>query len=345
LKNNNNNIHNLSDKIYHVPTKNRGKYDNINFEPWLVGLTDANGKFIAKFNSKKQFYASYSLCVNRYHNILLSFVSEKFNKSKLRNLNNWDPETELIITDLDVLYNRIIPIFDKYPLLIKYNRKEFIRFKYILDIYNDNKLNNNEKIALINKVNSLKNSEIEDKSPWLTPALRAGEYNIAHVHSFDEISHIISKDWITGYFETQASFSWSSKSKNKLTHNFNISSSDYNVIHSIKLLFKINANIRFKDAPAQRAGPRHLYYIETTAKNSIKFIINYFYNNNKDSLYWIGRLYWEFTLWTKTYYSFSKEYKKHYEELIKIRGKIRQEKAKYKGPYPYGYMLEKKEWW
>nr|YP_008474833.1 hypothetical protein [Candida saraburiensis]AGS44057.1 hypothetical protein [Candida saraburiensis] len=303
-------ILNMNMKELDIFLKTRGKYNNVYYKPWIVGLTDSIGKFKSYYNfNKSELITTLTLKVPKYQESLIYKVENHIKGGNMSYIkSNKIYILQYKFSDPIILTNKIIPLFDEYPLLIESNRYQYDKLKSYLNIYNSDLSDENKlmEYKLIN--NGIFNRTI---SPW-------NNININNIKSFNEINEIVSKDWITGYLEIEGNFTWNSKSKDKLIHNFHVYSESYDVITAIKLLFDINAKIRNRNKK---------YYIETTATKSIVNMLEYFVSE-KDTYYWVGKKYWEFTLWEKTYMLYKKDYRSNYEVMIRIREKINSERKR-----------------
>jgi len=215
------------------------------------------------------------------------------------------------IRDRVVLESVIFPIFDKYPLLTtkQFNYDKFKRFHAILS---NNSLTKSEKDVLIFEiVNTLLPID------YISPAWSLVN-NI--VSNFDTASKVMSKLWLVGFTEAEASFYLVSKSKDRLVHAFEITQKlDLIVLTAIKYILHIKTNVQFKKSGyytivttnSLPCVPKHWYCIEN--------IIQYYKNTMK------GMKSLEYRIWHRSY---AKD-KGNFLALNKIRNSVRLMKAKY----------------
>lgn len=291
----------------------------INFNEWLVGFTDGDGCFniyisnndAESGHNKKSITFTYKISQNIYpagggHKQILHYIKKELGVGNINNdkynMSNYK------ITKINHINNILIPIFDKYPLLSSkyYNYKIF---KKSINIYTNDNISIDDKIKLIK---SLKNEQMP--SNYQSPIW--GNIKYTDIKSVNDISHIVSKSWLTGFIEAEGSFYLVKKSlipfndnlHGRIVHAFGITQKlDPIILYSIKYIFHINSSVRYRD--------KHNFYIlETTNNRSIKYIINYFITNDH-SIIFKGVKNLEFSIWKRSYY----KYKGNYDKLFKIK--------------------------
>jgi len=287
------NLHNHSRSI------NRYKLDENkdNFYQWLVGFTDGDGSFslITRKSSNGTTYWSlfFKIGQSNYNLRALYYIKRELGighvylESKTNNAHFEIRNTNLIVT-------RIIPIFDKYPLLTKkyYNYKVF---KAASQILINSILSKEEKDKLLFELKN-KNEEGELISPeW-------GKINF-HINNTDDAKRVISKYWLIGFTEAEGSFYLVSKSPTRIVHAFEITQKlDIIVLKGIASILGISVKSK-----------KTYNTVVTTNSRSILNIINYYEKTMK------GMKALEFKIWSKSFF----KYKGNYVELKEVREKLR----------------------
>lgn len=293
---------NYSRKLSYTPHKSNISYSNlINFNQWLVGFTDGNGSFniyIDKNKTKVTF--NYKITQSTYNIQILHKIKKILNVGTISN--NRYNISNYKVRRMEHLVNIILPIFDENILLTsKYY--EYIKFKKCILIYNNDNISIKDKINIIlNIKNEVR--PIDYKSPiWKNIDIKNKEI----------IKSIVSKSWLTGFFEAKASFCLVNKDNktNRIVHSFSINHKLDNIIlYAIKYIFHISSNIKLNN--------NKYYQIETTNNRSIQNIINYFITKDH-SIIFLGVKNLEFSIWKRSYY----KYKGNNEKLNEIRDKMR----------------------
>ena len=103
---------------------------------------------------------------------------------------------------------------------------------------------------------------------YISPAWSLINYNINDINN---IKKVISKSWLVGFTEAEGSFYITKKDKYRIVHAFEITQKyDYIVIKAISALLSTNFTSK-----------NNYYSVNTTNKNSINIIINYFFKSIK----------------------------------------------------------------
>lgn len=201
------------------------------------------------------------------------------------------------IRDRNKLAEVIFPIFDEYPLLT-YKYFNYLKFKEAYKILVNTNLTlaqqNELMLTLVKRVPS---------DDYISPA-----WNIVNnaVSNVNEANMVMSKAWLIGFTEAEGSFYLVNKSKDRITHGFEITQKlDLIVLSAIGCILGIKT----------RSKKTH-YTIVTTNSRSIENIINYYHNTLK------GIKSFEFRVWARSYVKHKGDFSKLYE----IRNKIRSRK-------------------
>jgi hypothetical protein len=264
------------------------------FKQWLVGFTDGDGNFSITYQQSKWGLA-FKLTQSRYNLRVLNYVKKELGVGSITKDNT---KGQFFIRDRKIIENKLLPIFDKYPLLTT-KHFDYINFKKALFILNDVNINKEDKDK---KLLILKNSKppLHYKSPvWSSVNLP--------IKSVNCIKHIMSKPWVVGFIEAEGSFYLTSKDSTRIVHGFGLTQKlDSIVLESIGLTLHLSNSVKYKEL--------HNYYIlDTTNSRAIENIIKYFHNTMK------GIKSVEYRIWARSYI----KHKGNYEKLSNIREIIR----------------------
>ena len=289
--------------------------NSLNFEQWLVGFADGDGTFNVYINPQETKVNFTFKIGQSYYNIkLLYLIKSKLGVGDISLKEDSKLRTAAYrIRNKEFILNKIIPIFDKYPLLTS-KRFDYLKFKECLIISFREDIPQSKKIELIKNVRSKNIPNYFISDAW-------GSLNINNIKSVStiELNTIMSKSWLTGFIEAEGSFYYVKKEINRIVHAFDITQKlDPIVLWAIKILLNINTTVQFKN--------KHNYYIiGTTNSKNIEYIQNYFsYNNDKS--YFLGSKSFEFKVWKRTY----RKFKGNYIRLEKIRNWINKLRNKHK---------------
>lgn len=303
---------NLFNSKYHTKTNN-----SLNFEEWLVGFVDGDGTFNIYINPQEnKINFTFKIGQSLYNIKVLYLIKSKLGVGDI-NIKEGSNSAAYRIRNKEFILTKIIPIFDKYPLLTS-KRFDYLKFKecLIISFRDDITLRSSKKIELIKniKTKNISNNFISDA--W-------GSLNIDNIKSVTDIRlrTIMSKSWLTGFIEAEGSFYYVKKDVNRIVHAFDITlrtKLDPIVLYAIKYLLHINATVQYKN--------KHNYYIiGTTNSRNIEYIQNYFsYKNDKS--YFLGSKSFEFKVWKRSY----RKFKGNYIKLERIRNWINKLKNKHK---------------
>lgn len=288
-------------------TTNSSKTNNINltkqtlnqnkelFYQWLVGFTDGDGTFSITHQNGKWSLA-FKLSQHEYNTRLLYFIKSQLGVGSI----NKETKTKMVnyrIRDRNKLAEVIFPIFDKY-LLLTSKYFNYLKFKEAYKILEDNNLTkaqqNELMLALVTKIPS---------DGYISPA-----WNIVNkiVTNTNEANKVMSKAWLIGFTEAEGSFYLVNKSKDRITHGFEITKKlDLIVLSAIGYILGIKTSSK-----------KTYHTVVTTNSRSIENIIKYYHNTMK------GMKSFEFRVWARCYV----KHKGDFSKLNEIRNKIRSRK-------------------
>lgn len=274
------------------------KYNNrFSFEEWLVGFTDGDGNFHIA-NQGDKWGLSFKLTQSRYNLRILHYIKKELG---VGSITKDGTKAQLFIRDRKAIESKIIPIFDKHPLLTsKYY--DYIRFKKALPILNDVSLSVQDKQA---KLLILKESKLN--TFYVSPAWK--DLKSCEGVDINNIKNIMSKSWLIGFIEAEGSFFLVTKDKStkRIVHAFGLTQKlDKIVLEAIGRILHIKTKVKYKQL--------HNYYIlETTNSRSIENLIYFF----KDTMKGMKAL--EYRIWARSYI----KHKGCYDKLTKIRDIMR----------------------
>ena len=248
------------------------------FSQWLVGFTDGDGTFsIARQNGTWSLI--FKLGQSTYNLRLLHYVKNQLGVGSIYIEKNGNM-AHFRIRDRKVLESVIFPIFDKYPLLTS-KQFNYLKFKEAFAILSDPTLSNSEKDTLVSNIVN-RELPVDYISPiWSIINNKVSDYASA--------SLVMSKAWLVGFTEAEASFYLVSKGPTRLVHAFEVTQKlDVIVLNSIQRLLGISTQVQFK-----KAG---YFSLATTNSRAIENLIEFFHNTLK------GMKSLQFKLWSKAYY-------------------------------------------
>lgn len=99
------------------------------FEEWLVGFTDGDGNFSIT-NQKEKWGLSFKLTQSRYNLRILNYIKKELG---VGSITKYGTKGQYFIRDRKAIESKLIPIFDRYPLLTSkhFDYIKFKSFKYI----------------------------------------------------------------------------------------------------------------------------------------------------------------------------------------------------------------------
>lgn len=253
------------------------------FEQWLVGITDGEGTF-GFYHSNGKWTPVFKIALSRYNLRALYYIKTQLG---IGNITRDNTKGQILIRDKKKLKEVIFPIFDKYPLLTsKYFN--YVKLKEALSISENTNLDKTKIDALLF---NLKAQAIPNN--YISPAWK-NKNNLSYVDALN----IMSKPWLCGFVEGEASFYLVNKDS-RIVHGFGISQKlDLVVLQSVKTLLHIKTSVVYKE--------KHNYFmLDTTNSRAVENIIKYF----KDNL--VGMKNVEYKIWARSY-------KKHKGDLDKL---------------------------
>lgn len=241
---------------------------NQNIDPnWITGFTDAEGSFrlvliydkIEKWKYTKR--ANFTISQKSTSNRCLYLIKDYFKCGNVYNKSNGISTYE--VNKLSDLNNKIMPHFNKYPLLTskKINFNLWIKGIEILNKKDYKNKTMNELLEIINKMNKKITFEIKWKFLNLN------------------IVNKINPNWITGFTDGDGCFYFKLSKTILASYELTQNTHDYLLLNSIKNYFKtgnISPNLKniycMKNALNNKSISR--YYINT--KEGINKVINHF---------------------------------------------------------------------
>lgn len=210
---------------------------DIPFIEWLVGFTDGDGTFsISKNKNKNHYTFTFKLTQSVYNGRILYYIKSKLGYGSVTK--DGPNLLQYRIRDKEVLKNRIIPIFDSYPL----HSSKYYSYSLF-------------KEALF--------SEDYKHIDRLKPLFKTMPLDYTSPHT-----NIPSKNWIIGFIEAEGSFFIVDKDKGRYVHCFGVTQKlDTHLLHHLRDIFGISASVKLK---------KNAWLMETTNSRSIEYIIKYF---------------------------------------------------------------------
>jgi len=236
---------------------------DMNFEEWLVGFTEGGGCFSFIERKKGGWDFRFRIGQKKTNGQLLYFIKEKVGVGKVYFEKNRDMGV-YVVGRRDFLIEKIVPIFDKNPLL---TRKSLDYYYWRKGLFLS-KLGENEGIK------KLREEFLERK--------KNGE-------SVGLLTEKLSKWWVVGFIEAEGSFYLVKKDKKRIVHAFGIGQTE-----DEKVLEKIRKELdSFSKSRVKKK--KNSYNLEMTSRDSIKKIIKYFEGTMK------GNKSLNFKIWVRSF--------------------------------------------
>lgn len=266
--------------------------DKFIFQEWLVGFTDGDGNFSIT-NQGDKWGLSFKLVQSRYNLRILNYIKKELG---VGSITKDDTKGQYFIRDKKIIQSKIIPIFDKYPLLTS-KHFDYLRFKEALLILNNDNISKKDKNT---KLLKLKNSNLE--ANYISPAWK----NVALTDAYTA-KGVMNKSWLIGFIEAEGSFYLTTKDSKRIVHGFGLTQKlDKIVLDAIGHILHIKNPVIYKEL-------HNHYILDTTNSKAIENIINYFINTMK------GMKSVEYRIWARSY----RKHKKNYDKLYDIREIVR----------------------
>ena len=169
---------------------------------------------------------------------------------------------EYRIRDMKHLKEKILPIFDKYPLRTS-KQFEYEMFRKSLLVYTNSSMKKDEKEKLLTYYKS-------QKAPMNYISIVWKDVNEEFL-TVEQVQSILSKEWIVGFTEAEGSFYLVKKGPSRISHCFEITQKkDKIVLKAISLLLDM------------KVIEKHTYFsCVTTNQVSVHKVIDYFFKTIK----------------------------------------------------------------
>lgn len=237
---------------------------------WLVGLTDGDGSFTID-RQKNGTKWGLVFKVSSKNPKVLNYVKKFLGYGSISKPadQNW----YFIIRDRDNLGKIIFPIYEKYPLVtVKYYDYDLVKKAYIIleDKNLDKKTRNKLKEGIYYL---LKKGPSED---YLSPV-------------WDNPNYLLSKPWVTGFWEAEGSLYITKKGENQLSHGFGITQKvDAQILEQLSKIFRTSSKVKFN----------RYFSLDSTGHRSNLNLVNYFFDGQINLFIGIKSL--QFTIWRRT---------------------------------------------
>ena len=236
------------------------KNTNIEFEQWIVGVTDGDGTFHFSEHNPNKWTLYFKISQSTYNLRLLYHIKSKLGVGQVSL--SADGMAEYRLRDVKKIIQHIIPLFDKNILLTSkyYNYDLFRQAAFIMT---DTSISTAHKHILLTE---LKSKVRPDN--YISPAWKVVNNNVS---CLVEAQTVMTKSWLVGFTEAEGSFYLVTKSIGRIVHAFEITQKlDKIVLDSIGCLLGIKV-IRKKT----------YFTVVTTNAKHISNIILYFHNTMK----------------------------------------------------------------
>jgi hypothetical protein len=317
-------------KIYdHSRSINRFKYneDQDNFHQWLVGFTDGDGSFSVIRSAEGKWTLFFKLTQSTYNLRAIYFIKKQLGVGSVY-VDSDCNKADFRIRDRKSIGFKIIPIFDKYPLLTsKYF--SYQKFKKAYEILENPNLSTKEKDNLLLNLKSEQmpryyispaweavNSEVNNTNDAKSLMSKWEESHNTTLSLFktidlNYIKNSLTVYWLIGYIEATGSFIINKDSKPVI--GFLIMTSDSLILHLIKRILHIVNEVRYSQV-------NQIYSLFTSNDRAIQNIINFIkkiQSRKHENAKLRGVKSLMFKLWSKAYYYKDINLKK-FNKLAKI---------------------------
>jgi LAGLIDADG endonuclease len=271
------------------------KNTNIEFEPWLVGVTDGDGTFHFSENKAKNWVLYFKIAQSSYNLRMLYHIKSRLSVGQISVEPNGNAEFR--IRDTKKIVQHIIPIFDKYPLLTsKYYNYDL--FKQVAIIKTNSFLSTAQKHILISELKS----KIRPDN-YISPAWSIVNNNVT---CLTEAQTVMNKSWLVGFTESEGSFYLVTKDIGRIVHAFEITQKlDKIVLDAIGYLLNLTV-----------VKKKTYYTVGTTNAKLVANVISYFHNTMK------GMKSLEYRIWSRSFNKF-KAGSVRFDYLTKVRNQMR----------------------
>ncbi len=270
-------------------------HTNIEFEQWLVGVTDGDGTFHFSEHSSNKWVLHFKIAQNTYNLRFLYYIKSKLGVGQVSV--SAEGMAEYRLRDVKKIIQYVIPIFDKYPLLTsKYYNYDL--FKQAAFILTDTSIPITQRRLLLNE---LKSKVRPDN--YISPAWNLVNNNVS---CLADAQTIMTKSWLVGFTEAEGSFYLVTKSVGRIVHAFEITQKlDKIVLDSIGYLLGIKV-----------IKKKTYFTVGTTNAKHISNIILYYHNTMK------GMKSLEYRIWARSFNKI-KVGQARFEYLTKVRNQMR----------------------
>ena len=177
-------------EIYdHSRSINKSKYyeNKDNFHQWLVGFTDGDGSFSIIRVAEGKWTLFFKLTQSTYNLRILYYIKKQLGVGSVHIDSNCD-KGDFRIRDRKNIGSRILPVFDKYPLLTsKYF--SYQKFKKAYEILENPNLSTKEKDSLLLKLQSE-----QMPTDYISPVWKTVNYEVNNTY---EAKSIMSKSMMS----------------------------------------------------------------------------------------------------------------------------------------------------
>jgi len=263
------------------------------FKEWLVGFTDGDGTFtIDRQNNGTKWNLIFKISQKSNNAQILHFIKKRLGFGNITQ--SADQNWSFRIRDRKILSQIIFPIFDEFPLVtVKYY--DYCLVKKAWQILEDTSLDSNTR-------NKLKQELFE--------LLKDGP-SLDYLSSVWDIpNYLLSKHWITGFWEAEGSFYIVEKEKGKrLCHGFGITQKcDELILIQLSEIFGSVSKVKF--------NKKGFFALDSTNHQINLNIANFFYDGKIN--YFVGIKSQQFTIWRRTL-----KFRGNYNKLIRVRYLLR----------------------
>lgn len=264
------------------------------FKEWFVGFTDGNGCFSIVYQKENKWNLTLKISQSKVNERLLYFIKEQL---KCGSITEHDGKVNYRIRNIENIGNKIIPIFEKYPLL-SFKYFDYLKFKEVFEVLNNTKEypigeERNRRInEIISKDFSITHSTNLNWVNFLNDNMKCSPvWGKTEKEKADKEywKSKLTKPWLIGFIEAEGSLYITKKEEKRYSHGFGITQKkDRIILEGIKEIFKIPSKVRKKEL--------HNYYLLDNTNSRVNLdLIEYF----KDSFKGIKSL--QYSIWARSF--------------------------------------------
>lgn len=279
--------------VEHSIQNNKISRSNIDFNQWLVGLSDGDGTFHFSQSNQGKWGLVFQIAQSSYNLRLLHYIKKQLGRGSIY-IESQSSSASFKIRDRKVIASIIFPIFDQNPLLTS-KHFHYTLWKKAYSILENPELSSQDKNTLLWE---LKNTQMP--LDYISPAWSVIGNTII---SAEDATQVMTKSWIIGFTEAQSSFYLVKKDAGRMVHAFEITQK-LDLIVGVAISRILGIRVYIKNS---------YNTVVTTNSRAIENIIKYYQHTMR------GMKSLEYRIWARSYV----KHKGNFIKLNSIREQMR----------------------